>query len=319
MTALEEDLELLRDLSRRWSNVGRWGADDELGTLNHLTPERVRAARSLITEGRTISLALDLGPSGPQNGHLGRFNPVHLMSRTGTDVFARGGHGLPRGVGGADDLVTMPSAAATHWDALSHIFFDDAMWNGHDCRLVSTSGAERCAITSYRNRFVGRAVLLDLPRHLGVPWLEPGQSVGGDVLDACAAAEKVAIGTGDIVLLRFGQIAQCRARGAWGSYAGGDAPGLALDTLGWVAEREIAAVASDTWGVEVRPNQTPSINQPWHRVALPSLGLLVGEMFDLEELAVACDEIGRYEFFLAAAPLPIEHGVNGPVNPVVVL
>ena len=130
-----------------------------------------------------------------------------------------------------------------------------------------------------------------------------------------AAAEGVAVGTGDIVLVRTGQLAACRAVGSWGDYAGGDAPGLDFDSLGWVFEREIAALATDTYSVEVRPGEIAYASFPWHRVAIPRIGLCVGEIFDLEALAEDCARDGVYEMLLSANPLPVPGSVGGPINP----
>ncbi len=308
----------LRATVARLSNRGRWGPDDEIGTLNHLTPERVVAATRLVQRGAVFSLALPFDDTGPQRGNLRRFNPMQFMLRDGTDVWSRDLAGRPRGHGASDDVLLLASQGGTHWDALAHTFFDSTMWNGYDCRLVSSLGAERNDITGYRDRIVGRAVLVDLARAAGRPWLEPGHAVTAADLDAALEQQGVQAGAGDILLLRFGQVAMCRARGDWGDYAGGDAPGLSFDTLDWIAEREVAGLAADTWGAEVRPNERSYVNQPWHRVALPHLGLLVGEMFDLEELAADCADDGVYEMLFSACPLPVTGSVGGPINPVAV-
>ena len=301
--------------AERYSNWGRWGPDDEVGTLNFITPAMVVAASRLVRRGKVFSLAIDFGRSGPQAGFLRRFNPMTFMLRDGDDAFARPMNGVPRGIGASDDVLLLPTQSATQWDALAHIFYENRMWNGYDCRLVSSQGAERNDIATYRDRIVGRAVLLDLPRHLGVEWCLPGFAITSDHLDAAATAEGVEIRTGDIVLLRTGQIASCRAAEGWGDYAGGDAPGLDFDSLGWIHEREIAALAADTWGVEVRPNQLSYVSQPWHRVAIPQIGLCVGEIFDLEALATDCAADGVYEMFFCANPLPVIGSVGGPINP----
>lgn len=314
----DDGRERLAEAARAYCNWGRWGPDDEAGTLNFITPEHVAAAARLIRRGAVFSLAIPFDQSGPQRGALRRFNAMSFMLRDGDDAFARDMQGVPRGIGGSDDVVIQATHGATHWDALAHMFYDSKMWNGYDCRLVSSFGAERNDIAAYRDRVVGRAVLLDMPRHLGVRWCEPGQAVTGDQLDACAAAQGVEIRSGDIVLIRFGQLLMTREAGTWGDYAGGDAPGLDFETLDWVHGREIAGVASDTWGVEVRPNQLTYCNQPWHRIAIPQIGLLVGEMFDLEALAGDCAADGVYEMFFCANPTPVTGSVGGPVNPTAV-
>jgi kynurenine formamidase len=306
----------LAEAARRSCNWGRWGPDDEAGTLNFITPEMVVAASRLVRRGTVFSLAIDFGASGPQNGFLGRFNPTTFMLRDGSDAFAREMPGVPRGIGAADDVLLMPTQGATQWDSLAHIFYDGRMLNGYDCRLVSSLGAERNGIASFRDRVVGRAVLLDVPRHLGVDWCAPGKAIGGDLLDAAAAAQGIAVGTGDIVLLRTGQLASCRAAGSWGDYAGGDAPGVDFESLAWVHERQIAALATDTYSAEVRPSEITYASFPWHRVAIPQIGLCVGEIFDLEALAADCAADGVYEMFFSACPLPVIGSVGGPINPI---
>jgi kynurenine formamidase len=151
-----------------------------------------------------------------------------------------------------------------------------------------------------------------------VPWLEPGEAIHAADLDAAAEAHGVTPGRGDIVLIRTGQMAQCRAEGSWGDYAGGAAPGLALDAVGWIHDRDIAAIATDTWGAEVLPNETLDVFQPLHIILIVHMGLLVGEIFDLEALAADCATDRRYEFLFAAPPLPITGGVGSPVNPLAI-
>jgi kynurenine formamidase len=201
---------------------------------------------------------------------------------------------------------------------LAHIVFDRHIYNGYDATDVGSKGAIRNDIAKTRDRIVGRGVLLDIPRSKGVPWLEPGEPIHAADLEAAATAQGVAVGRGDIVLIRTGQMAQCRADGGWGAYAGGAAPGLALDSVGWIHDHDIAAIAADTWGAEVLPNETPDVFQPLHIILIVHMGLLVGEIFDLEALAADCAEDGRYEFMFTAPPLPITGGVGSPVNPLAI-
>lgn len=306
----------LREAARRYCNWGRWGPDDQVGTLNFITPHDVISAAKLIVHGRVLSLAIPFDETGPQTGHFRRFNPMRFLLRDGADTYAGSVPGMPPGIGGADDVVLLATHGATHWDALAHMYYESKMWNGYDCREVgSLLGAQRNDIAAYRQRIVGRGVLLDVPRSLGKQWCEPGEAIDGSQLQACAEQERVEIRRGDILLLRFGHIGMCRSRDSWGDYAGGDAPGLAFDSLSWLFEHEIAGVASDTWGVEVRPNEITFVAQPWHRIAIPQMGLLVGEMFDLEALADDCAKDGRYEFFFCANPIPMTGSVGGPINP----
>jgi kynurenine formamidase len=316
-------IDTVRDLAQRYSNWGRWGADDELGTLNLIRPSDVVAASGLVRSGRVFSLAIPVDENGPQSGGFGRFNPIHLMIRDGnaaaTGTVVRDFYGgRDRYIRGTDDLLILPLQSGTQWDALAHIVFDGRIYNGYDATDVGSKGAIRNDIAKTRDRIVGRGVLLDIPRSRGVPWLEPGEPIHAVDLDACARSQGVDVGRGDIVLIRTGQMAQCRADGAWGAYAGGAAPGLALDTVAWIHDRDVAAIASDTWGAEVLPNETPDVFQPLHIILIVHMGLLVGEIFDLEGLASDCAEDGRYEFLFSAPPLPITGGVGSPVNPLAI-
>jgi kynurenine formamidase len=317
------DIDTVRELARYCSNWGRWGPDDELGTLNHIRPEDVVAATGLARTGRVFSLAIPVDDRGPQSGGFGRFNPIHLMIRDGnaaaTGTVVRDFYGgRDRWIRGTDDLLILPLQSGTQWDALAHIVFEDRIYNGYEATMVGARGALRDDITNARDRMVGRGVLLDLARYKGLPWLEPGTRIHADDLEGCARAEGVTVGRGDIVLVRTGQMAQCRDAGGWGTYAGGPAPGLALDTSPWIFDRELAAVASDTWGLEVLPNETDDVFQPLHIILIVHMGLLMGEIFDLEGLADDCAMDGRYEFLFVAPPLPVTGGVGSPVNPLAI-
>lgn len=306
-----------------YRNWGRWGADDVLGTLNFLDePGRVAAA-SLVREGRVVSLAQSFDMNGPQKGWRRRTNPVHLMMDTGTDA-ERGTQGFPHGIGGADDHISMPLQCSTQWDGLGHIFDHGYAWNGRRAGDVVTSDGDLVTgIEHAASVVVGRGVLLDVGRHLEPQTgeLPDGYAITAADLDACIAAQGASarVGRGDIVLVRTGQLARTR-RDGWGDYAGGPAPGLSLTTAGWLHRTEIAAIATDTWGFEVRPNEfdVPAF-QPLHQVVIPNLGLTIGELWDLDELAVLCAGSGRYDFLLSAAPLPITGAVGSPINPVAIL
>ena len=113
-------------------------------------------------------------------------------------------------------------------------------------------------------------------------------------------------------------IAQARARGSWGDYSGGPAAGLSLSSVDWLAEREVAAVATDTWGMEVRPNETPDVFQPLHIVFIVHMGMWIGEIFDLDPLAADCAGDGVYEFMFCGPPLPFTHAVGSPLNPMAI-
>jgi kynurenine formamidase len=307
--------------AERLKNWGKWGPDDHVGTLNYTTPEDIVRAAGLVRKGQVISLALNYDSKGPQGGKtkfppVGRFNPVHTMLRTGTDAYS--GVLDKRGIRSADDIVLFPLQAGTHWDGLGHIFYENSMWNGYDCRSVSSFGAEKAGIEHTKEKMVGRGVLLDIARHQGVDWLPDGFAITNDMLDQCAKAQNVEVGRGDILLFRTGQMEERIAAGSWDGYPGGDAPGLAFETLDWLQAKQVAAVATDTWGVEVRPNNCDDANQPWHWICIPIMGLTMGEIFKLDELSKACAADKVYEFMFVGPALPITGAVGSPINPVAI-
>ena len=300
----------VRAWGERFSNWGRWGDDDQRGTLNFITRERVLDACALPRTGQVISCALPFDENGPQTGALGRHNPIHTMLSTG-------GGSFPGGFEYADDAISMPLQCGTQWDALAHVFYDGRMYNGHDASLVTERGALANSIDRLKEGVVGRGVLLDLPRLLGQPWLDDGTRIFPTELDACAEASGVTVGPGDILLVRTGKLTRALAEG-WGSYASGLAPGLSVHCARWLHEREVSAVATDTGCVEVIPSEVEQCMLPLHMIAIRNMGLLLGEIFQLDDLARACAEDGTYEFLFAAPPLPITGGVGSPINPLAI-
>lgn len=299
-------------------NRGKWGGDDEWGTTNYITADKILAAAGLVRRGAVFALAFPFDANGPQTGQFGRHNPIHNMAFSGADVVA-GKMPLPHGFGAADDNVWMPLQCGTQWDSLAHIFDHGSMWNGYDCAEVNSLGAAKCGVETLSARLVSRGVLLDVARYKGVDSLDDGYAITTDDLLATSRAQGAsgAVGSGDIVVVRTGQLGRCRREG-WGSFAGGPAPGLSFSTVDWLAESEIAAVATDTWGVEVRPNEWPDAFQPLHQVAIPHIGLILGEMWAVDELAQDCAQDGLYEFQLVAQPLPFTGAVGSPVNPIAI-
>jgi kynurenine formamidase len=241
-----------------------------------------------------------------------------MMLADGGDALAGAQDFLPGGFNYADDAVLMPLQCGTQWDALSHVFYDGRMYNDRDAKLVTSQGARANAIEKIADGIVGRGVLLDLPRFLRRTWLDDGTRILPEDLDACAEAFGVAIGSGDVLLVRTGMMTRCLEQKSWQGYCAGPAPGLSIHCARWLFEREIAAVATDTWGVEVRPNETPDCFQPLHMISLRNTGLLLGEIFFLDELSRACAEDGRYEFLFTAPPLPITGAVGSPINPLAI-
>jgi len=312
--------------AKRNSNWGRWGADDVLGTLNFLGEAQRRRAAACVRRGASFSLAQSFDMNGPQRGWRRRTNPVHTMLDTGTDA-ERGTQGFPHGLGGADDVVFMPLQASTQWDGLGHIFDHGNAWNGRRAGDVVTSDGDRVTgIETAAGQIAGRGVLLDVGRALNadgalgpVGELPDGFAITTEHLEATIAAqgETSRVGRGDLLCVRTGRLARAR-RDGWGEYAGGASPGLSFTTADWLHDTEIAGIATDTWGFEVRPNEFDVAFQPLHQVCIPNMGLFLGEMWDFDALAADCAADGVYEFFLTAAPLPVTGAVGAPVNPLAV-
>ena len=304
----------------RYRNWGRWGPDDRLGTVNFIDEAKRRQAAGLVRRGVSISLSQSFDTDGPQKGWRRRTNPVHTMTDTGTDA-AAGKQGFPHGIGGADDVIAMPLQCSTQWDGLGHIFDHGTAWNGRPAGDVVTSDGDLVTgIEHLASSIVSRGVLLDVGRVVGEDGeLPDGFAITEEHLQATIAAQGSTsqVGRGDIVLVRTGRLTRARREG-WHDYAGGASPGLSFWTAGWLHSTEIAAIATDTWGFEVRPNEFPNAFQPLHQVAIPNIGLLIGEMWDLDALAEDCSGDGVYEFLLAAGPLKVTGAVGAPLNPLAV-
>ena len=305
---------------QRYRNWGRWGPDDRLGTVNFIDEAKRRQAARLVRRGVSISLSQSFDTDGPQKGWRRRTNPVHTMTDTGTDA-AAGKQGFPHGIGGADDVIAMPLQCSTQWDGLGHIFDHGNAWNGRRAGDVVTSEGDLVTgIQTVAGLIAGRGVLLDVGRAIGTDGeLPDGFAITTEHLEATIAAqgESSRVGRGDLLLVRTGRLARARREG-WGDYAGGDSPGLSFTTADWLHDTEIAAIATDTWGFEVRPNEFDEAFQPLHQVCIPNMGLFLGEMWDLDALAADCAADGVYDFWLTAAPLPVTGAVGSPVNPIAV-
>ncbi len=307
----------IAEVAPRVSNAGRWGADDVLGTMNFLTDEKRLEGARLVRHGRSFSLSMPFDMDGPQRGWRRRTNPVHTMLDTGTDA-ERGVQGFPHGIGGADDVIAMPLQCATQWDGLGHIFDHGMAYNGRRAGDVVTGlGDAITGIETVADRIAGRGVLLDVAHVIGGGELPDGYPISTSDLEQTAAAHGIHVGRGDLVLVRTGQMGRAK-RDGWGEYAGGPAPGLSFTTADWLHRAEIAAIATDTWGFEVKPNEFEPGFQPLHQVAIPHIGLFIGEMWDLEELAADCVADGVYEFLLVAAPLRVTGAVGAPLNPIAI-
>jgi len=306
----------LRELALAVRNWGRWGADDEIGTLNYITPARIAAASRLVTSGKVFALGIPLQREGPQSGTRARFNPIHTMFRDGGDQPRDAAELVEmQGYGGSDDWIVMPLQCVTQWDSLAHVFDSGKMYNGYDARLVSSGGAARNSIDKTKDKIVGRGVLLDVARYKGVSHLEPGYAITVEDLEGTAARQRVEVQSGDLLLVRTGHMSTYLRKGSWNHFDLDPSPGVSVHTAPWLHAKQVAAIASDNYAVEVRPSELPPFRSPFHICAIPNMGLTLGEIFYLEDLAADCETDGRYAFLLVAPPLPVTRAVGTPINP----
>jgi kynurenine formamidase len=319
-----------RKVADQVRNWGRWGAEDELGSLNFITAEKIAQAAGLVRQGKAFPLGADFGSKGPQGAFLFRQNPVHVMTVDGGDastLIEYGGkwaaNGTAQQLGGFfstgllrfnDDMIIMPLQAATQWDAFSHVYYEDQLYNGFPAASVTSQGAFRCGIDKVDVAGVTtRGVLLDVVKHRGRgPYLSDGQPVTPEELDDVARAQGVRIGTGDIVLVHTGWWERFLETGD-GTVV---ADGLDWRCAQWLHEHEAAAVAADNLMVEDVNSGVDGQFMPLHLLCLRDMGLMLGEYWDLRALSADCAADGVYEFQLVAPPLRVIGAVGSPLNPI---
>lgn len=298
-----------KDLGRELSNWGRWGPDDQIGTLNLVQPRHVQAAAGEVRSGKVFQLSIPVGKDGPQSGIGGRNNPVHLMSMQHSDF-------EPHGLQVADDWIIMPLQSGTQWDALSHVGYDGKLYNGHSAEQVGTrAGARRLAVDAFTDKIAGRGVLLDIARLHDVDWLEGGTAITPADLEAAEAAQGVTVGEADFLLVRTGWRGRLLAQGRDGWMF--TEPGLGIDCARWLHDRGVAAVGSDNWAIEVIPSETGE-TLPLHCVLIRDMGMPLAEILDLDALAADCADDGVWSFLFVAPPLHISNAVGSPVTPIAI-
>ncbi len=302
--------EWFHEVARRVSNRGRFGADDELGTLNLITPEATLRGTRSVRRGVSFSLAIPLSSDGPQTGRIpNRINPVHTMTSINTPYT-----GDPAATCMSDDVIMMGLQSGTHWDALAHASYDGRLYNGHPSSTVrAETGAMRCGIDKVKT-IVSRGILLDVARAMGLGRVPGGHPIGPEDLDAALALTGLSIESGDILLVRTGQMELLRAGDKEGYRI--PTPGLSWKAVPWLRERDVAAVATDTLAFEVWPGEDDAALFPVHLLNLVEVGLLQGQNWHLDDLAADCAADGVYEFLLSASPEPVVGGTGSPVNPV---
>jgi kynurenine formamidase len=292
-------------------NWGRWGSDDERGTLNYVTAEKVRAAAALVRRGRSVSLSIPINTiAGPDNP-----NPALYYVNTTHDVDVGAGD-----VRFATDFLGMQfhGDCHTHVDALCHVAYKGKLYNGRPADSFTSRGARSLDITAYAHGVIGRGVLIDIPHSRGVKWLEPGEAVTGEDIEAAEAAVGVKLGEGDIMVFRTGHHRRRLELGAWDvGYNGLGRAGLHPYALTLLHERKVAVFLPDGDG-EVVPSLVEGIPYPIHPLQITAMGMLCADSLQFEELAQVCAEEGRWEFMVVLAPLRLPRATGSPFNPIAV-
>jgi kynurenine formamidase len=312
----------------RVSNWNRWGETDQLGTLNFIDEAKILQAASLVRQGKVISLGAAFDAQGPQ-GRMAPFrpNPVHLMIVDGGDASSYAGH--VRGWGHAsaemigsvfdlgrmrfnDDFIVMPLQASTQWDALSHVYYDDLLYNGFPASSVTSQGATKCSIDQVAAGIVSRGVLLDVARYRGAAIADPAIAIMPGELDAVAKRQGVQVEPGDIVVVRTGWY------GAFNQTPRNydvQTAGVHWSCAEWLHDHMIAAVAADNPAVEHPGMDVETVFLPLHCLCLRDMGMMFGELWDLEGLSEDCASDHIYDFQLVAPPLRVTGAVGTPLNP----
>jgi len=301
----------VKELAAKVRNWGRWGDDDEIGTINLISDDVVKAAAGEVKTGKRFALGIPMDEHGPQVGAIpGRDNPVREMIMVDTPLT-----GDPSDFTTSDDRVTMGIQACTHWDGLAHVSYEGKLYNGVPSSVITEAGATRMGIQNIKT-LVSRGVLLDVARAKGVDRLEGGYAITGADLDAAADLAKVQVRAGDVVLLRTGQM-QLFLAGDREAY-GVPCSGPSLQSVEWFHDHDVAAVATDNIVFEVYPCEREDAMLPVHLLHLVDMGMTQGQNWNLEDLAADCADDGRSTFFLDASPLPFTNAVGSPVNPVAI-
>lgn len=285
------------ELAEVLSNTGRWGPDDERGTLNHITRDKTLEAARLISSGRVVAAS-------------------HRFTMAATERKPRAGYHRmlyrENRMSAVDAIMIEPHGyEITHLDALAHVGLDGRGYNDRVFdEIVTRDGLLFGSVLPLADGIVTRGVLLDLPRSQDRPWLERGEAVSVADLERAEAWAGIRVGTGDALVVRVGLDAREQATGAE-TYE--IRTGLGNDCIPWLQEREVGLFGGDCF--DQLPSGDPRYSHPLHSVGIARMGLVMVDHIAVEELADACVEEGRWEFFFSIAALRIPKATGSPVNP----
>jgi kynurenine formamidase len=294
------------------SNWGRWGADDERGTLNHITDAVRLAAARAVRHGRSVSCGWEVAVPGEMERST--TSCPRAADMPGAESMPAAFHADRRWGFSSERLgMTFHGNTVTHLDSPCHLFWDGTRYNGRSHTLVdAATGSAWAAVTAAADGIVTRGVLLDVAAVRGVPWLEPGEGVVPGDLEEAERRQGVRVGPGDAVLLRTGHGRFRHESGAGGgfTYAGWHA-----SCLPWLREREVALIGADT-PQDVQPSGYDAVLMPVHAVGLVAMGLWLLDNCDLEACAATASDLGQWDFQLAVAPVRLAGTSGSPVNPI---
>jgi kynurenine formamidase len=296
-------------LFREVANWDRWTERAEVGALNNLTANRVAAAARLVRRGVTVSLGRPLNTQQ----RVDNPEPAHHQMTMLTDVDI--GSGSLRF---AKDYVGVDyhNEGHSHIDALCHVAYEGMLYGGVPDSKVTSAGAAAGAIDLLRDGLVGRGVLLDVPRARGVRWLEPGEHVFVDDLEAAERQQGVRVDVGDILLVRTGHARRLTELAPWDTRKA--KAGMHPSAARFLAERNVAALGSDG-NNDTAPSATEGVTFPIHVLAINAMGIHLLDYLRFEDLVRRCEELERWDFCFVAAPLRVEGGTGSPVNPIAIL
>ncbi|GAA4560297.1 cyclase family protein [Pseudonocardia xishanensis] len=294
------------------SNWGRWGEDDERGTLNHITDAVRLAAARAVRHGRSVSCAWEVAV--PEDMERSTTSCPCAADMPGAEHMPAAFHADRRWGFSHERLgLLFHGNTITHVDSPCHLFWDGAMYNGRPHSLVdATTGSAWAAVTAAADGIVTRGVLLDVARVRDVPWLEPGQGVFPEDLEEAERRQGVRVRPGDAVLLRTGH--GCARHGGTGS-GGIEQAGWHASCLPWLRQREVALIGADT-PQDVQPSGYDDVLMPVHAVGLVAMGLWLLDNCDLERCARTAAELAQWDFHLSLAPVRFAGTSGSPVNPI---
>lgn len=281
------------------SNWGRWGKEDQRGTLNLITPAKRKQALQLVRDGISVSLAHTIDKDKAAD------SPRPLGQQMTLDA---GGHAM--------DLYTIwyHGSVITHIDALCHYSHEGKLYNGFDrSKIADGPGCPENGVENQKDGIMTRGILVDLPLMRGVPYLEPGTPVYPADLEAWEKFANLKIGSGDAVFLRTGRWAQRAQKGPWN--VARDAAGFHAAVMPWLKRRDIALLGNDAVN-DVQPSRVEGNGRPIHQLAIVAMGLPLVDVMDLEAVAAQAAKLKRWEFLLMAAPAPVLGGTGFPLNPI---